>query len=89
VIRPVRKLFPLPKPPTTAVSPDARRTSCASHGSQATGRRVAVHVSPIMMPRRSPTLAVAAGTAAAAQVTEPRRRYAVEASASPGMNSRA
>ena len=45
----------MPSPPTTAVSPDARRTSCASHGSHATGRRVAVQVSPIMMPRRSPT----------------------------------
>jgi hypothetical protein len=50
---------------------------------------VAVQVSPIMMPRRSPTDAVAAGTAAAAHMTEPRLRYAVEASGSPGMNSRA
>ena len=73
-MRPVRNDFPEPSPPTTAVRPDARRTSWASHGSHATGRRVAVHVSPIMMPRRSPTDAVAAGTAAAAQVTEPRRR---------------
>jgi hypothetical protein len=66
--------LPEPRPPTTAVSPEARRTSWASHGSQATGRRVAVQVSPSMMPRRSPTEAVAAGTAAAAHVTEPRRR---------------
>ena len=70
----MRNDLPEPRPPTTAVRPEARRTSWAIHGSHATGRRVAVQVSPIMTPRRSPTDADAAGTPAATQVTDPRRR---------------
>ena len=86
---PPRNDLPPPRPATIAVRPEPSRISWAIHGSQATGRRVAVHVSPSRMPRRSPTSAVAVGTAEDAQTTEPRRMYAAEASGSPGMNSRA
>ncbi len=86
---PPRNDFPPPRPATNAVSPEPSRISWAIHGSQATGRRVAVQVSPSRIPRRSPTSAVAVGTDDAAQTTEPLRRYAPDDSASPGMNSRA
>src|SRR5690606_26693258 len=84
---PPRNDLPPPSPATIAVNPEPSRTSWAIHGSHATGRRVAVTVSPSRMPRRSPTSAVAVGTAAAAHTTEPRRLYALDAIGSPGMNS--
>ena len=60
-------------------SPDSSACSVASHGSQVTTRAEVPEVSPRWMPTRSPTLAVAVGTAAARVVTGIRRLYAVGA----------
>ena len=81
--------FPPPRPAQMTASPDSSVCSVAVHGSQGDDREDVPDVSPRWMPTRSPTLAVAVGTAAARVVTGIRRLYAVVPSRSPGMNSRA
>ena len=81
--------LPPPRPAHSTARPDSSPRSVISHGSHVTTRDDVPDVSPRWMPTRSPTFAVAAGTAAARVVTGIRRRYAVVPSRSPGMNSRA
>ena len=65
--------LPPPSPAQMTASPDSSACSVAAHGSQVTTREDVPDVSPRWIPTRSPTLAVAVGTAAANVVTGMRR----------------